>query len=322
MLTAISHKTKQFSLVLIKIGLVVGVFYFIYTKLFLNSNLHFDEFLHYLIAFSSISVNTLLILVLLSIFNWFLEILKWQTLTASISEISVIEAATQTLGAFTASLLTPNRIGDYGAKAMYYPPHLRKKIMLLNLIGNSAQMAITTIFGSIGFMYFALHFQPELNYNNLIIWFGFIGVTTPLLIWIVRSKRLDTRRNSLYKLRDFIQNIPKKTLFKTALFSTARYLIFSFQFYYLLLLFGVEINYFAAMATISSMYLLSSIIPSIFIFDLIIKGGVAIYLFGLIGIHEAIILAIVTLMWILNFVLPSVIGSYHVLNFKLPKTVS
>ena len=105
-------------------------------------------------------------------------------------------------------------------------------------------------------------------------------------------------------------------------FLSAFFLIFSFQIYYLLLLFGVEINYFAAMATISSMYLLSSIIPSIFIFDLIIKGGVSVYLFGLIGIHEAIILAIVTLMWILNFVLPSVIGSYHVLNFKLPKTVS
>ena len=35
---------------------------------------------------------------------------------------------------------------------------------------------------------------------------------------------------------------------------------------------------------ITTMYLLSSIIPSIFIFDVVIKGGVAVYLFSIIGI--------------------------------------
>ena len=322
MLTAISYKTKQFLLALIKIGLVVGAFYFIYTKLFHNGNLGFDEFIQNLMNFSLISSNTILILIFLSISNWFFEILKWQTLVDCIARITFKDAASQSLGALTASLLTPNRIGDYGAKAMYYQPHQRKKIMLLNLVGNSAQMTITTIFGAIGLAYFALIFQPELIYNGLSIWFTVIGMTVAFLIWIFKSNWFKKQKEKFCKLLAFLKNITKKTLFKIVLFSLARYLIFSFQFYYLVLLFGVEINYFEAMAVISSMYLLSSIIPSIFILDVIIKGGVAIYLFGLIGVPEAIILSIVTLMWILNFVLPSVIGSYHVLNFKLPKTVS
>jgi len=99
-------------------------------------------------------------------------------------------------------------------------------------------------------------------------------------------------------------------------------LIFTFQFYYLLVLFGIDMSYLEAMSAIACMYILSSIIPSIFIFDVIIKGGVAVYLFGLIGVSESIVLSIVTFMWILNFVLPSVIGSYHVLKFKFPKTTS
>ena len=322
MLTAISHKTKQFSLVLIKIGLVVAAFYFIYAKLFHNSDLNFDEFIQNLMNFSSISANTILILLLLSIFNWFFEILKWQTLVDCITEISFNDAAIQTLGALTASLLTPNRIGDYGAKAMYYQALQRKKIVLLNLIGNSAQMAVTTIFGTFGLAYFALRFQPELNYNGLLIGFGVLGFTATFLIWILKTDGLKKQKKSLYKQLDFLKDISKNSIFKIFLFSLVRYLIFSFQFYYLLYLFGIEMNYFEAMTVISSMYLLSSVIPSIFIFDVIIKGGVAIYLFGLIGVPESIILSIVTLMWILNFVLPSVIGSYHVLNFKLPKTVS
>ena len=67
------------------------------------------------------------------------------------------------------------------------------------------------------------------------------------------------------------------------------------------------------------MYLLASIIPSIFIFDVVIKGSIAVYLFTFLGVNEFTILSITTLMWIFNFVLPSIFGSYYVLNFNLPE---
>ena len=76
------------------------------------------------------------------------------------------------------------------------------------------------------------------------------------------------------------------------------------------------------MIVITSMYLLASIIPSIFIFDVVIKGSVAVYLFSIVGVNELTVLCIVTLMWLLNFVTPSVFGSYYVLNFNLPKNTS
>ena len=322
MLTAVSYKTKQFLLVLIKIGLVVIAFNFIYIKLFHNSNLKFDVFVQNLINVSPITINKVLILLLLSVFNWFFEILKWQTLVSRITNISVNEAASQTLGALTASLMTPNRIGDYGAKAMYYPSQHRKKIMLLNLVGNCGQMTMTLFFGIIGFGYLTWRYQTLLNYNNFIIGFGFIAMLFLIILGMLKMTWFKKQKKTVYKLLAFLKSISTKALLKTVLFSAVRYLIFSFQFYYLLDLFGIEINYFEAMAVISSMYLLSSLIPSIFILDVIVKGGVAIYMFGIIGVPEAIILSIITLMWILNFVLPSVIGSYHVLNFKLSKTVS
>lgn len=322
MLTAISYKTKQFLLALIKLSLVVAAFYFIYSKLFQNGNLSFAEFIQNLMSFSSISVNAVLILAFLSILNWFLEIRKWQTLVSSIFKISFIEAKSQSLGALTASLLTPNRIGDYGAKALYYPSQFRKKIMVLNLLGNTVQMGITTIFGVVGFMYFAFRFQPELNSKAIFLWLSGIGMISLLLIWAFKTNWLTNQKKAISNLLDFMRRIPNKIMLKVVLFSLFRYMIFSFQFYYLLFLFGVEMEYFEAMIAISSMYLLSSIMPSIFIFDVVIKGGVAVYLFGLLKVPEFIILSIVTLMWILNFVLPSIIGSYHVLRFKLPKTVS
>jgi hypothetical protein len=117
----------------------------------------------------------------------------------------------------------------------------------------------------------------------------------------------------------FIKNIGFKAHITTLSLSLIRYLIFSFQFYYFLTMFGVDVDYTKAMAIITSMYFLASILPSISIFDVVLKGSVALFLFGYADVNELTILTIITLMWLLNFVIPSVFGSYFVLNFKLPR---
>ena len=70
------------------------------------------------------------------------------------------------------------------------------------------------------------------------------------------------------------------------------------------------------MMCIFSMYLISSIIPMLSLFDVVVKGSIAILIFSLFQLNETYILAIVLLMWIFNFVLPSIAGSYFVLTFN------
>lgn len=320
MFMAISHKTKPYVFMLLKTGLIIATFYFIYTKLFLNETFHFNDFTANLVKFSLFSSNSVVFLVFLSILNWLFEILKWKTLTNNLTKTTFNEAAIQTLGAHTASLLTPNRIGDYGAKALYYSPPYQKKILWLNLLGNSAQMAITTIIGTLGLTYFVLYFQPDLSFNGIYIWLGSLALISLFTLGIINTNWF--KNQALYKRFRLFKIITKTTLLKICLFSFIRYITFSFQFYYLLRLFEVNIDYFEAMAIISSMYLLASSIPSIFMFDVVVKSGIAIYLFGFIGVQETVILSISTVMWLLNFIIPSVIGCYPILHFKLPKTLS
>ena len=64
------------------------------------------------------------------------------------------------------------------------------------------------------------------------------------------------------------------------------------------------------------MYLIASIVPTIFIFDVVVKGGAAVWLFSLAGIPEIPVLSTVLSMWILNFVFPSVIGGFYLFNYK------
>ncbi len=320
MIDTLPYKTKQFFFVLIKISIVVAAFYFIYLKLMKNSDLNYSSFSELLAKNTIFSLKNGVILIFLSFFNWFLEIVKWQQLVTPIKNIGFKNALEQTLGALTASLFTPNRIGEYGAKAMYYTKDYRKRILLMNLIGNLLQMGITLLFGCIGIYFFVKEFQVVLNVSNVLqlLIIGLIGIS--ILVFFVPKTKLTIKGFSFEKISTFIKNYPMKIMVYGVVLSLLRYLIFSFQFYFLLLLFGIEITYLHAIMVIASMYLLASIIPSIFIFDVVVKGSVAVYLFGFMGVNAVTILSIVTLMWLFNFVIPSVFGSYFVLKFNLPKT--
>ncbi|MDD7886820.1 lysylphosphatidylglycerol synthase domain-containing protein [Flavivirga sp. 57AJ16] len=313
------YKTKQFFFELIKLSIVIGAFYFIYQKLINNPELNFNDFIGFLSKKDVFSLKNTLLLLFLTSFNWFLEIIKWQTLVAPIKKISFKNAFEQSLGALTASLFTPNRIGEYGAKAIYYTSNYRKRILLINLLGNILQMLTTTVFGAIGFCLFAAKYQINIDYYK----FGqflLIGFFIVALIAFAALKTTFTIKGfPLGKIKHFVLEFPKKTMVFALFLSMLRYLVFSFQFYLLLQFFETDISYFDAMTVIASMYLLASILPSIFILDVIVKGSIAIYLFGLIGFNEMTILSIITIMWLFNFVLPSIIGSYYVINFNFPK---
>ena len=315
----VPYKTKQFFFVLIKLSIVVGAFYFIYSKLAENENLQFSEFILFLKKNNTFSLKNITILLILSLFNWFFEIIKWQYLVKTIKQISFRSALEQSLGGLTASLITPNRIGDYGAKAIYFSKQLRTKVVLLNLLGNMAQMTITTLFGVIGFIIFVNRYDIDINYYKVAKFVSLLLLISLFAVLGIKQKRFKIKGFSFTQVIDFIKSLSFDTRFRNLLLSLVRYLIFSFQFYYLLTMFGVDVEYTKAMVVITSMYLLASIVPSISIFDVVIKGSIAVFLFGYVEVNELTILSIITLMWLLNYVVPSVFGSYFVLNFKLPQ---
>ena len=319
MLNTLSYKIKQFFFVLIKLSLVVGTFYFIYNKLANNNALSFNDFMLFSSKNNVFSPKNIIFLLTLTFFNWFLEIKKWQHLISFFKKISFKTAAEQSLGALTASLLTPNRIGEYGAKAMYYTPSLRKHVMLANLLNNLLQMGVTTLLGIIGFSFYILTYKPILNYNKLIFFFILILAVTFLVGFIIKKSSFKIKGVTLEKLKQFFRSYPKQKLNLGFLLSLMRYIIFSFQCYFILHVFGTNLSYFNAMIIITSMHLLTSLTPSIFIFDVIIKGGVAIYLFSLANINELITLCTITIMWLFNFVLPSLFGCYYILRFNFYK---
>lgn len=316
MYDSLQHKTKQFLFFLIKITIVIGAFYFIYNKIVHNNHIRFEQFITQLETTIFDNYKVILILLGFTIANWFFEILKWKTLISFIKKISFYEAFQQSLGSLTASLFTPNRIGEYGAKAIYFKKGNRRKVMLLNLLSNMMQMATTVIFGIIGLIIFINRFNIDIEFyrfRKLVYLFTIIFLF--ILIGSIRGFK-KIRGFYIEKIIDFDKKLSLKIHLFNSIYSIIRYLVFSHQFYFLLRLFGVNTDYITLMSLISSTYLLASIIPSLSLLDWLIKGSVALWVFSFIHINELVIVTISLLMWLLNFGLPALIGSYFVLNFN------
>jgi len=308
---SISPKTKQFLLFIIKLLIVGGAFYFIYSQLANNDKLDWQKFL--VLFEKNYSIGGIAFLLLLSVLNRFFEILKWQNLVSYLHKISLPEATKQVLGALTAGLFTPNGVGEYAGKALFFEKSKAKKVIFLNLICNGIQMILSVVFGLFGLLYFNANYNI-ITTKTVSILFGICFLLFGILFF---SKKINIKGYSIEKLIHKINEIPKSIHQKNIYLAVCRYLIFSHQYYFLFLAFDVDLPYFTLIATIASVYFLASSLPTFQFLDFAVKGSVAVYFFGILGVNEWIVVFISTLMWFLNVVLPVIIGSYYVMNYKI-----
>ena len=247
-----------------------------------------------------------------TLLNWSLEVKKWQTLVSVIRPISFFQSLKQSLSSLTVSIITPNRIGEYGAKALFYPAGEQSKIVLLNFLSNFWQMASTLLFGGLSMLVLGDHLENwQVDTNNILAMF-LLSLMLLIALYIFRSKLWPW----FTAWKKQVINWPLTLHFNSLIYSVLRYLVFSHQFYFLLLLFQVEIDYNKAMSIIFAIYFISSVIPSFVLFDWLIKGSVAVSLFTVFGVDQMIILSTTSLMWLLNFAFPSILGSAFVLTFS------
>ena len=312
---ATQHKTKQYLLVTVKVLLVAITFGYIYYRLQNNANLDFSLFVKNLFAKGAGASYFYIILLVLAALNWTFEIQKWKSLVSTIEEISFYTASQQSLASLTVSLATPNRIGEYGAKAMFFESGKRKRVLVLNFFSNTAQLFVTIFCGITGLLYILYKYTLSYSQQSLLL-FGILIISAVSLAYVFRNKEILLKRFSVAKIIGSLSQLPVSIKLQVLSFSLLRYIVFSCMFYSLLIFFGAHIPLVDAMAFIFSTYLLVSIVPTIFLMDVVVRSGVAVWLFSYAGVPELPVLSTVLSMWILNFVLPAIVGSFFVLSYQ------
>jgi len=236
------------------------------------------------------------LLPVLSIASWLIESYKWQWLVRDLRWLRFRESVIHNLTSQATSFITPLRAGEYATKAFYFETSLRPKVLKAVLVGNLSQMTVTVLLGTAGALL--------LFYNAIA---ALIFLATSVLLLIIGSP-VFARWMAFKAIRlDGVTGI-----------SLVRYLMFSSGWWVLLSLVS-DAPAVLITSCIATMYLASSMIPSLQVFDVFLKWSIASFFIGYLDISLESMTALVAVLWLNNTVLPVVLGCGLLAVQKFPK---
>jgi len=325
----LSKKTLGF---LLKITIVVFALYFLYQQLTSKKAIEgFDIAFIKQTIFRNQSLVSLVFIMMF--FNWLVEAIKWKFLIGKIEKVSMLTSLRAVFSGITVSVFTPNRIGEYGGRVFCLEKADRIQGVLITVLGSMAQLLTTIFFGSMGIL-FLNNYIPELDklfqemeFAYPVMFFMLLLLNILLLLLFhnisVISNLMDkfSWLSKYKRYKEVFTYYNTQELFFVFIFSIIRYAIFTTQFFILLKLFTVDITYLDAIILTMVMLFIISIIPTIAISEIGIRGSVAVYLFSLVSSNILGILSATFVLWVINLLLPALIGAFFVFTLKFFRKV-
>ena len=317
---------------LLKIGFFVFAIFLLYQQI-TNQTIAYQFDFSYLVTQVKDHWALIFFVLLMMFINWTLEAMKWSLLINKIEKISLRFSLKAIFTGITLSAFTPNKIGEYGGRVLYLKKGNKIQGVLITFIGSMAQLLTTILFGSIAIIGL-LYIFPSVSQSIEFIEFPYyvylliIILVNSLLLFLFLNTEIFTKMASRisfldrYKKFTVIFSLYKKQeLIKVLLFGFARYIVFSVQFFILLKVLGVDIASLYAILLIPIMFLVTSIFPVWTpITDVSFKLLVSMYLFGLFSANYIGVSCATFSIWIINFILPALIGLVFLFNTKMYRT--
>ena len=251
--------------------------------------------------------SILVLSVLLVFVNHYFAYLKWKV---TLETIGIPSTKTIRLQSFFAGLVTgmvtPNMIGNFIGRFYYFDRKDRAQITLFTLLSNFSQFLASLTFGWISILALEglLFFENE---NKMIVFIGILGLFAYLVFFFVENFLMRFKKKTYSKEFKRILTLNKSYRFKILFLSGLRFIIFTTQFSFLLIAFGEKVDLLVVFA-IWQVYIVTMIIPSLFLGKIGIKESLALLILGAIGINEFSILFTSLFIWLINSMLPAALG--------------
>ncbi len=311
-----------------KIVIVVLALWFLYKKVFANENLS-EMYQWFLSTFRKQASWPLVLVLLLMFVNWLLDAMKWKYLIKKEEEVTLWLSIKAVFLGITVSIFTPNRVGEFGGRVFCLEKADRIKAVLITILGNVAQLLATIIFGTLALVHYIHSYSGFLD-GEADYWFFILVFIAAIVVCTLIALYLNTHWLSSFFMKfKFLRKYQQysnvfsyysiKELLYIIFLSSARYAVFSLQFYILLLFFQVEVNLLESLTMSSLVFLTISIIPTIALTEIGLRGSIAIYFFGLVSANHIGILTATFGLWFTNLVLPALLGTVLVYNLKFFK---
>jgi len=244
--------------------------------------------------------------------NWSLEALKWQRLMEGLKPLTFKEALRDVLAGLATGLVTPNRAGNFIGRIARLDKELRLKGMLRTFYANLVQFSITLIFGLLGLFFLS---ASVFESGFFLVLIGtLIGVSLSLLLIVYPKYVLvkpfcwlipESLKGGIAELSAFSNQL-KQNLMVLAIL---RYFIFVSQYVLVLIALNQSLSIPILFGSVAVMYLIMTLIPSLFMGKLFVREAAGLIVFSSIGIPDNVTILAGFMIWFINIALPGVVGA-------------
>jgi Predicted integral membrane protein len=271
----------------------------------------------------------------LMLVNWGLEARKWQLAIRQIQPLSLIQSCKAVFTGTTLAFFTPNRIGEYIGRILYIHEGKRIQAISLTIVCSMAQLLVTWWAGIGGMLYIRnrihpVHGAPGMDPNlqaglwmNVVLYMTMAGAVILTLFyfrlpWLIRWMEKIPRIEKPMAWVRVLDSFNATILIRILSLSIVRYSVFIGQYYLLFDVFNVSLTAVQVAGSVSVVFLVLSIVPTIAVItELGVRWKIGIEVVQLFNSDITGILATSLAIWIINLVIPALLGSLLILSIRI-----
>jgi len=252
--------------------------------------------------------------------NTSLEGCKWFLLAKSVEPITYKKAFSSYLAGVAFSVVTPNRIGEYPGRILYLGRSHTFRYINVSVLGVIAQLSGLYIFGLLGLIYYNLAY-PDLKSHIILVACVIANIFIAFLYlnfesWVPALEKIKwLRRFAVYGR--LLSKVTTQWQIIILGMSMLRVAIFTAQYLFLLRWMNVTMPLVQGYCMAALFFWIMAIIPSLAFTGFVSRVKISLVLFLHFSSNAHGILAATVGIWLLNLIVPSIIGSILILRMRL-----
>jgi Lysylphosphatidylglycerol synthase TM region len=263
--------------------------------------------------------------------NWGIEALKWRYMMKPVQKMSFFRAFKGVLAGTSLAVNTPNQVGEYFGRMIYVEEGNRLRSIPLTIACSFSQLIITLVAGSIGLLFFIGLVNEAPQTELSVFWIKtllsvvLLGTILAVLVyfklsWLVKLLEKVPLINRYRFFLTGVETLNARVLGTTLLYSALRYSVFMVQYLLVMNAFGINESISVNMCLVSVLFIVMSVIPTIVLAEAGIRGKAGHFIFGVVySSSQVAIIASGLFIWLVNLMLPALLGGLMLLGKKIFK---
>lgn len=214
----------------------------------------------------------------------------------------------------TLGIITPFQIGDMAGKISYVNHLSKEKALIVATAGGLAQACVSFSIGILG-MAFWLHTTYSLQLGFILAIASFFSLVV-LFCYINLSKIIPHFFYATSAITVVANQFSTSSLFNILLLSIFRYIVYATQLFLILQAFEIQLSIGISLMCISSIFFIQGFVPSFVFTDISVRGAAIIFILSPFIVNITPALAATYILWLLNRIIPSIIGWFLLVYYN------